>query len=289
MCLSGKRGKLPMELEKIIGTGLNSIEALEHMYEQYKANPQSVDPSWKSVFSLEPESFSSRPSAKEDGDARIAELIHAYRMYGHLAADINPLAEKASSVPPQLNIENYGLSAANLDQKFSTFGLLPHPEASLREIIHTLKSIYCGKVGIEFVDICPSDIAHWLEERIEPKGFVPDLSSEQRKMILEYLNKSEIFESFIHMKYPGQKRFSLEGAEALIPMLAEIIDRGAEHGFEEFIIGMAHRGRLNVLSNILNKSYAKIFSEFAEGYMPDPFEGSGDVKYHKGYYSNTVS
>lgn len=289
-----------MDLERLIGTGLGTADAIEQLYLQFQKDPSSVEPSWQQLFtSLDNQlDAAASPSKTEQaqtpaivgtGDARVQELIDAYRTFGHLQAHINPLEAAPPEQPWQLRIETWGFSHDELSKEFPTFGFLPEPKASLNRIVEVLKTIYCGTVGVEFKDFCASEVEEWLQHRIEPKGFSLDLTIEQKQMILEYLNKSELFESFLHMKYPGQKRFSLEGAESLIPMLACIIDKGAEVGVEEFIIGMAHRGRLNVLSNILNKSYAAIFTEFDEGYIQDSFEGTGDVKYHKGYYSDTLS
>lgn len=176
-----------------------------------------------------------------------------YRRYGHLKAQISPLH--------------------------------PRPAAPLLETGGPLEKIYCGHVGVEYKGFVSRDVERWLEERIEKEGFTPTISSEKKLAILQHLNRSELFETFLHTRYPGQKRFSLEGAETLLPMLAFIIEKGAELGGLEFWIGMSHRGRLNVLSNILKKTYAEIFSEFKEGYVPPNGERSGDVKYHKGYYS----
>lgn len=281
-----------MNLEQQIGTGFGSINAIEDLYARYLKDPQSVDPSWKSFFDTfdrEKVKTIQASSSTAGGDARILGLINAYRLFGHLGADIDPLASEPPSRPSQLAIDVFGFSSADLTQEFPTFGLLPEQKSTLQSIINRLESIYSGKIGVEFVGICRSDVEKWLADQLEGGAFRAELTVDQKHMIMQYLNQSELFESFLHMKYPGQKRFSLEGAESLIPMLAEIIDRGAEFGVKEIVFGMAHRGRLNVLSNILNKSYVDIFSEFDEGYAQDSFEGTGDVKYHKGYYSNTIS
>lgn len=192
--------------------------------------------------------FEGRESKREEMD----DLGRAYRTYGHLLAKVNPIAIVEPPVPAQLqNREDPRLQA-----------------------------IYCDKIGFEYMHISNPELEQWIQERIETKKFQSTI--EQKKMILNYLNKSELFEVFLHTKYTGQKRFSIEGGETLIPMLASVLENGAA---QTFVIGMAHRGRLNVLSNILQKSYATIFSEFEEGYIPQSFEGSGDVKYHKGFSS----
>lgn len=220
------------------------------------------------------------------GDLRVYSLIEAYRTYGHLAAKTNPIQIKEIPEPAQLNLEGLGFDKQDLTARFPTCGLLPEETAPLLRIISTLKSIYCDKIGVEYMGLQSPELEAWLQQHIEPTRFKITLSIDQKRMILQHLNKSELFESFLHTKYVGQKRFSLEGAETLIPVLAALIDTGAEIGFDEFYLGMAHRGRLNVLCNILDKSYADIFSEFEEGYVPASVEGSGDVKYHKGFYSD---
>lgn len=191
-------------------------------------------------------------------------LRHAYRKYGHLMAHINPLQIEPLKEPAELSFN--------------------HTQEGER-----LKSIYCNRIGYEYVDICDKELEKWLQEEIEKESNpTKALSIDQKKMILHQLNRSELFESFIQTKYTGQKRFSLEGAETLIPMLEACIELLSNANAEQFVIGMAHRGRLNVLSNILNKSYSEIFSEFEEDYIPFSFEGSGDVKYHKGFTSEVT-
>ena len=209
-------------------------------------------------------------------------------MYGHLLAKINPIERKEPEEPWQLKLETYGFNAADLQKEFPTCGLLKKEKATLQEILDTLKAIYCDRIGIEYMDVTP-EIEAWIQERIEPSLFHFNLSIDQKHTILQHLNKSELFEVFLHTKYPGQKRFSLEGGETLIPILEGIIETAASQGGEDFIIGMAHRGRLNVLSNILQKSNELIFIEFDENFIPESFEGSGDVKYHKGFYSESLT
>src|SRR5262249_39814569 len=158
-----------------------------------------------------------------------------------------------------------------------TCGILKEPTAPLSKIIDTLQEIYCGTKGVEYMGFHSPELEIWLQNQIEPSRFQPNFSIDQKKKILDYLNKAELFETFLHTKYVGQKRFSLEGGETLIPILAEIIEKGAAFGMDEAVIGMAHRGRLNVLANIMKKSYSMIFSEFEDYFDPDGAEGSGDV------------
>jgi 2-oxoglutarate dehydrogenase E1 component len=219
------------------------------------------------------------------GDLRIYHLIHAYRTYGHLLSKNNPIATREPDPVPELDLGALGFKNEELDQYFPSCGLLKKEHAPLRDIITTLEEIYCGSIGIEYMALGNREVEEWLQKNIEPSKFKFELTIEEKQMILQQLNKSELFENFLNTKYVGQKRFSLEGGETLIPMLMEIIEAGANIGAEEFIIGMAHRGRLNVLCNILDKSYQDIFSEFEGSYVEGSFEGSGDVKYHKGYSS----
>jgi len=253
-----------------------NLPLFEQMYERYLADPQSVTQEWRALFEEQMRPTLPTPKPKVVSDQRIQELIDAYRTHGHLGAHVNPL-QKRPPLPAVLDPTTYGFTEADRLRQFSDGG-------TLDEIVQRLQRTYMGQMGIEYVEGVDPAITHWIQQQIEPTYFEPQLSMEQKQMILEQLNKSDLFEGFIHTRYTGQKRFSLEGAETLIPMLQGAIEEGAKQGGEEFILGMAHRGRLNVLSNILNKSYTNIFSEFEEGYIPDSFEGSGDVKYHKGFF-----
>lgn len=219
------------------------------------------------------------------GDLRIYNLVDAYRTYGHLLAKNNPLEPRKPEEPYQLKLETFGFSKQDLPSHFPSCGIYEEDEVPLLDIINALKTTYCDKIGVEYMGFVSPEMEQWLQQHIEPNRFRINLSIEQKQMILQHLNKSELLESFLHTKYVGQKRFSLEGSETLIPILASIIDTGATLGLKEFVLGMAHRGRLNVLCNILDKSYADVFSEFEEGYIPSSVEGSGDVKYHKGFLS----
>lgn len=283
-----------MRSENFLSSAFPNVEFLDELYEKYQSDPLSVDSSWRQLFeSVNHEPMRSTPSAPIEGscaspehaDLRILKLIQAYRTYGHLLAKINPIATHATEEPWQLKLETLGFSEQELSQPFPAREILPRETATLQEIIDTLKAIYCGNIGIEYMGLQDLKLEKWIQERIEPKKFKVDLSIDQKRMILQHLNKSELFEIFLHTKYVGQKRFSLEGGETLIPILATVIEVGADEGIQQFVLGMAHRGRLNVLSNILNKSYGDIFSEFEDRWLPNSFEGSGDVKYHKGYAS----
>jgi len=265
----------------------------EELYQRYLTHPESVSKDWRTYFSsldaAEPKTKIAHTSVtnQDCADIRLMELIEGYRTFGHLFANFNPLSHEALELPEELDFRHYGFSDADLDKLYPSHGLLTAKEASLKQIIESLQEIYCGTIGVEFKGLQNKALEKWIEEHVETHRFKCSFEAPLKQMILEELNRSEIFESFLHMKYVGQKRFSLEGAETLIPMLESMIDQGASEGVKEIYLGMAHRGRLNVLTNILNKSYAEIFSEFSEDYLPDSFEGTGDVKYHKGFLSET--
>ncbi|WP_422736724.1 multifunctional oxoglutarate decarboxylase/oxoglutarate dehydrogenase thiamine pyrophosphate-binding subunit/dihydrolipoyllysine-residue succinyltransferase subunit [Micromonospora sp. WMMD729] len=211
--------------------------------------------------------------------ARVHELIHAYRVRGHLMADTDPLEFKIRK-HPDLDVLQHGLTLWDLDREFPVNGFAGRQRMKLREILGVLRDSYCRRVGIEYMHIQDPEERRWIQERIERKYEKP--SADEQKHVLNRLNAAEAFETFLQTKYVGQKRFSLEGGESLIPLLGEVLESSAENGLDEVVIGMAHRGRLNVLANIVGKPYEKIFSEF-EGHLdPRSTQGSGDVKYHLG-------
>ncbi len=211
--------------------------------------------------------------------ARVQELIHAYRVRGHLMADTDPLEFRQRS-HPDLDVVTHGLTLWDLDREFATGGFGGKPMASLREILGVLRESYCRRIGIEYMHIQDPDERKWIQKRVEV-GF-PKPSREDQLTILRRLNAAEAFETFLQTKYVGQKRFSLEGGESVIPLLDEVMTSAAESGMDEVTIGMPHRGRLNVLANLAGKSYAQIFREFEGNQDPRSVQGSGDVKYHLG-------
>lgn len=253
----------------------------EELFRKWEADPSSVEPSWRKVFQeLERRPELAPPERMGDDEGlrcRVSELIEAWRARGHLQAAVNPL-EKAPKADERLEW------MGDLSQVCPTLGVLREAEAPIGATLKRLRHVYGDKIGFEFKGCTTPEIEAWFQEQLEQGDFPPSLPIEEKQMILEELSKSELLERFMHTKYVGQKRFSLEGSETLIPMIREVIETAPA---DEFVIGMAHRGRLNVLSNILNKSYKEIFSEFVEGYIPDKFEGSGDVKYHKGFEVET--
>jgi 2-oxoglutarate dehydrogenase E1 component len=229
------------------------------------------------------------PAAPEAAkEAAVLPLINAYRVRGHLIADLDPLGAEPS-YHPELDAATYGFSIWDLDRKFYTGNLgaltgdaAPKPAATLREILDTLRKTYCGKIGCEYMSIQHPEQKAWLQRRMEPQTNNWPISPEERVRILEYIINAEAFETFLHSRFVGQKRFSMEGAETAIAILDELLDKAADDGAHEVVIGMAHRGRLSVLANVIGKPFRLIFSEFEGHPDPDSTQGSGDVKYHLG-------
>ncbi|HEY7515206.1 MAG TPA: multifunctional oxoglutarate decarboxylase/oxoglutarate dehydrogenase thiamine pyrophosphate-binding subunit/dihydrolipoyllysine-residue succinyltransferase subunit, partial [Vicinamibacteria bacterium] len=213
--------------------------------------------------------------------ARVIQLIHAYRVRGHLVSDLDPLDSKR--LPHRdLDPATYGLTLWDLDREFITNGLSGKDKATLREILEVLRETYCGTIGVEYMYIADPERKDWLQERMESTRNYPALDQASKKRVLEKVVEAESFERFLHAKYVGHKRFSLEGVETLIPLLDRILNDAAQQGVAEVVMGMPHRGRLNVLANTVSKPLAQIFSEFEGNVDPDSIQGSGDVKYHLG-------
>ena len=297
-----------MSLDEFIQSGFANAELYEQMYAQYLEDPNSVDPSWQLIFKqfekepTPPSLPSPRPIPKQEArvpyvekelttsnQIRIYNLIYAYRMYGHFLADVNPILAHEIPIPQELTLESLGFSELELTEEFPTCGIAAQEQLPLQEIISILQEIYCGSIGVEYMDCQNPELESWLQQQVEPSRFKIVLSIDQKQMILQHLNKSSLFEWFLQTKYVGQKRFSLEGGETLIPIIAAVVETGSNLGMQEFVLGMAHRGRLNVLCNILDKSYSDIFSEFEDHFLPESFAGSGDVKYHKGFSSENLT
>jgi 2-oxoglutarate dehydrogenase E1 component len=268
---------------------------IDDLYNQYISNPEALEPGWKQFFegfefartSFDASKGSETVPENVRKEFNVIDLINSYRTSGHLFTKTNPVRERRKYTPT-LDKENFGLTDADLDQVFhagTEIGLGP---VKLREIIAHLDQTYCQSIGAEYRYIRHPEIVNWLQKKMEGAKNTPNFNIEEKKRILENLNKAVAFENFLHTKFVGQKRFSLEGAEALIPALDSIVQKGSLLGIEEFIIGMAHRGRLNVLANILNKTYEDIFSEF-EGKEYEDSLFSGDVKYHLGYSTNIIT
>ncbi|MEM1362684.1 MAG: 2-oxoglutarate dehydrogenase E1 component [Pseudomonadota bacterium] len=218
---------------------------------------------------------------------RALMLIRAYRIRGHLAADLDPLGLRAKTDHPELDPRSYGFSEADMDRPIFIDNVLGLQIASIRQIVEIVKRTYCGTFALQYMHISDPEQAAWLKERIEGFGKEIQFTREGRRAILNKLVEAEGFEKFLHVKYMGTKRFGLDGGESLIPAMEQIIKRGGSLGIEDIVVGMPHRGRLSVLANVLGKPYRAIFNEFQGGsFKPEDVDGSGDVKYHLGASSD---
>jgi len=267
-----------------------NADYLEQLYEAWKAEPASLPAEWQSFFQGFEMAMCPRncqAAAFAHSQSRVAALIEAYRSLGHLVAATDPLGDPRPP-HPDLDLGAFGLSDADLDKVFDTGDLADLTRATLREIVATLEATYCRSVGVEYQHLQDRAVRRWLQQQMEPTRNRPALPRERKLGILRNLTDAEQFETFVARHYPGQKRFSLEGAEALIPLLHEMVELAPELDIEEIVFGMAHRGRLNVLANLLDKSYGMIFSEFEDTVWEQP-GGEGDVKYHRGYSSDHVN
>ena len=302
---------------------LNGASAawLESLYEAYLSNPETVDPEWRKFFDGLPKVKSGHgsnggrdvshaevrdffraiakehhavPTATPSHDielerkqVHVLQLINAYRFRGHQHAKTNPLSNSHQAEVPELDLSYHQLGPADLNTVFET-GSLAGPELlTLGEIYGKIRETYCGSIGAEYMHIMETAEKRWLQQRLELTRGKINLSFEEKINVLQQLTNAEGLEQYLHTKYVGQKRFSLEGGESLIPLLDELVMHAGAQGVKEVVIGMAHRGRLNVLVNILGKTPAELFSEFE--YTKDVKELTGDVKYHLGFASNMQS
>ena len=267
---------------------------LDQLYKSYKTDPASVDIAWQKFF--EGYDFSTQrfgenghsataPDGLNIKETYVRTLIFAYRSFGHLKANTNPVRERRDH-GVQLDHKTFGLTDADLDVEFDVAAEIGMPKSTLKKIIERLKILYLGSIGFDYNFIRNDEVRNWLYQKIEKEYFNYTPNIDEKKNILAKLNEAVVFENFLHTKFLGQKRFSLEGGENTIPALHTIINTTAEMGVKEIVIGMAHRGRLNVLSNILGKTYEQIFTEFEGIANPDLTMGDGDVKYHLGYASH---
>lgn len=263
-------------------------DAIEELYRQYKQDPESIEIGWRRFFQGFEFSGKIIPQADmKPNEFKVIDLINEYRKRGHLFTKTNPVRTRRT-YSPTLHIENFGLTDADREEVFKAGGEIGIGDATLNKIIEHLETTYCQSVGIEYAYIRRPEIHEWLMARMEHTKNTPVFSREKKLHILKELSRAVLFEKFLHKKYIGQKRFSLEGCEALIPALDAIINKGAESGITEFIIGMPHRGRLNVLANTLGKAYQDIFNEF-EGKLLEDEHLLGDVKYHLGFSSERTT
>ena len=274
-----------------------NVAFLEDVYEQYQQDPNSVSQEWQQYFAnLATSSASTTGSSSLSGSGldavaatkqgSVSRLISTYRAMGHKRAKIDPINEMEPQDAKELELEYHGLSDSDLDTIFDTGPLRAPDRLPLRDIVAILKHCYCGPIGYEYGHMASAEQRRWLRTNLErPIAYQP-FSSEQRKHILNRVTAAEGMERYLHNKYVGQKRFSLEGGESLIPMLDHIIQQGGAEGIKEFVIGMAHRGRLNVLVNTLGKAPRNLFSEFEGKHDVNELAASGDVKYHQGFSSD---
>jgi 2-oxoglutarate dehydrogenase E1 component len=274
-------------MDKFSQVGNQEIAAIEELYASYLADNESVDASWKNFFAgfeFARKNFADQPGSvhdeKVDKEFAILNLIHGYRQRGHLFTKTNPVRARRKYLPT-LEIENFGLQQSDLDTVFKAGNSIGIGPATLRKIIEHLEATYCESVGVEYVFMRHPVLIDWLKTKMESCRNREVFTPEKQKHFYYHLKLAVGFESYIHKKFVGQKRFSLEGGEALIPALDAVIEHGSELGISEFVIGMAHRGRLNVLTNILQKPYENIFKEFV-GTEYEQDLSLGDVKYHLG-------
>ncbi len=282
-------------MEKQTYISSSEISAVDDLYQQYLKSNSSVETDWQKFF----EGFEfARKNFQEMSDSGVPEnvkkefcvlnLINLYRAVGHLFTHTNPVRERRKYSPSLDEIELIGLAQSDMGTVFHAGSEIGLGDAKLSDIIAFLKQTYCGSIGVEYRYIRNAEIVKWLQAKMEPVRNTPDFSKEEKIGILNEISKAVIFENFLHTKFVGEKRFSLEGCEALIPAMDAVINKGASLGIKEFVIGMAHRGRLNVLANIMKKTYEDIFTEF-EGKEFEEALFDGDVKYHQGYSSNVVT
>ena len=283
-------------------------EFFAQLYDQYLVNPDSVEPSWRSFFQgfdfgmttytdENPVTYianvasgnmeSVHVSEKLQKEFNVLKLIDGYRSRGHLFTKTNPVRDRRTT-SPTLDIVNFNLSAADLNTVFDAAKVIGIQPCTLQEIIMHLDTIYCQHIGVEYMYIRKPGVVEWIQKKLGKNDNQPNFSADEKKTILEKLNEAVSFENFLHTKYVGQKRFSLEGGESIIPALDALIEKAAEQGVEQFVMGMAHRGRLNVLANIFGKSTQDIFGEFdGKDYDQEYFDG--DVKYHLGLTAEKVT
>jgi 2-oxoglutarate dehydrogenase E1 component len=276
-----------------------NLDAIEAAYDRWRLDPASVDGSWRHLFDqLQADAAATmetvRPAsdgaagATADHVGNVIRLIDGYRELGHMLARLDPLSEAPSSIS-LLEPASFGFQESDLPKQVDTRHFLGFSQGSLQELLAALRQTYCRTIGVEYMHIEDSRVRRWLEERMEPSRNSPAFDHGRKRRILRSLHSAEHFERFLHTNYVGQKRFSLEGAETLIPLLDALVERAADHGVREIVLGMSHRGRLNVLANILGKPLAEIFHEFEENYQPLNTGGDGDVRYHHGFSSDRVS
>lgn len=270
---------------------------VEALYAKYKNDPESFDPSWKELFKdLDQERIDTSPNPNDhlatpsQALSSLSLLANMYRTWGHLEAPFNPIPLQKIPDSSRLTLEKAGFHSEDLASWVDTAGLMDKPSMPLKNAVDHFRRIYCSRIGFEYMGLQRGEeLEKWIQQKIEPESLPIVFDEKGKQLILETLCKAECFESFLHIQFPGHKRFSIEGAETCIPMILELLGTAGLQGADELVIGMAHRGRLNVLAHVLQKEYASLFAEFVEHEDVDSFEGTGDVKYHKGFFSDVVT
>jgi len=271
-----------------------NADYIERLYQSYTTDPRLVEERWRAFFA----GFdlgNTRKGATPVGETgetvlsiEIADLVHSYRELGHFVARLDPLGHNRPN-HPLLELSEFGLSVADLDRQVGHDGFLKETDGTLRTLVESLRTTYCSSIGVEYMSIPDKTQREWLQQRMEPILNRPGLSAGERRDILCQVVCSQGFEEFLGSRYVGQKRFSLEGGESLIPLLNTIVEDGAALGVDEVVMGSAHRGRLNILAHVLKKPFEIILSEFEGTSQQEEHEGDGDVKYHLGYSSDRVA
>lgn len=281
-------------MDKFSYLGNSDVNAIDELFIQFQKDPNSVDKTWQDFF--KGFEFAKADYSETAGGAipenvskefKVISLITGYRQRGHLFTKTNPVRQRRQ-YEPTLALENFGLSEKDLETVFQAGNEIGIGAAKLKDIIAHLEQTYCQSIGVEFLFMREPKVLKWLQERMEKSRNTPTFSTAEKKTILKKLTQAVVFENYLHTKFVGQKRFSLEGGEGVIPAINALMEHGANLGIEDYVIGMAHRGRLNVLTNIMNKTYKDVFTEF-EGRPSEDSLFDGDVKYHMGYSSDQIS
>jgi 2-oxoglutarate dehydrogenase E1 component len=279
---------------QLVDLNIANAAYLEELYREYQRDPLSVERGWADFFAaLDPEGQKQegspeRRSRRQRTDRGVAALVQAYRELGHFIANLDPLGNNQHR-HPLLELSEFGLGEEDLEKGVGSGGFLGHTDGSLRDLLAKLRTTYCRTLGVEYTSIADKNQRDWLQQRIEPHLNRPEYPAPQCRQVLARLLAAEEFEQFLHTRYLGQKRFSLEGADTLLPLLDSLAEHGAELAVEEMVFGMAHRGRLNVLAHFLHKPYEYILAEFEGASHRERSEEEGDVKYHLGYsYDHTT-
>lgn len=279
-------------MDKFSYVGTSDVNAIEDLFLQYSKDPNSVDASWRDFFkgfefartSYDTEGGIPENVAKE---FKVIGLINGYRQRGHLFTKTNPVRQRRN-YEPNLSLENFGLSEKDVETVFQAGNEIGIGPAKLKDIVTHLEHTYCQSIGVEYLYVREPKVLNWLQERMEKSKNTPSFTNDEKRVILRKLTQASVFENYLHTKFVGQKRFSLEGGEAVIPAMNALMEHGVNLGIKDYVIGMAHRGRLNVLTNIMGKSYKDVFTEF-EGRESEDSLFDGDVKYHMGYSSDLIS